>query len=230
MTKIYRKSMAAAAIAALFSMPALAQSESPMEQLREEHPAAAPQNQSEMNSTGSQSATTQYSTSQTQSGGALLSMTPHQLEGMEVVDTGGEKIGRVDSIVQSRSDNQAYAVIAGGGFVGVGDKEIVVPLSELSQSGDQLHVSATADDLAQKPEYKSDDYVAVSPEDRPISEFSAFETDQGQGMTQRSTTESPTEGGRVHKSPTGKVLDPADPRQSSDISPDRSDLPPSNQQ
>jgi len=101
--------------------------------------------------------------------------TPQDLHGMEVRGTNGEALGTLKEIVAKREDRQVYAVLSVGGILGVGAKEIVVPLEQLQLRGDQLHILSTKDHLMKGETYAATQYRRVEPEDRPISEFSAFE-------------------------------------------------------
>lgn len=119
----------------------------------------------------------------------LQSMTPSQLRGADVIGSNGEQIGTVKKVVQSRQDGNIHAVIASGGMLGVGDREISVPLDRLSYEDGKLRLSASADELKARPAFRNEQFVEVQPMDQPISEFSAFEAvpDRStQGRTARS--------------------------------------------
>lgn len=107
--------------------------------------------------------------------GQLQTMTPSQLRGTEVVGANGETIGTVKTVVQSRQEKSIQAVVAASGL-GLGDKEITVPLDRMRYEDGKLRLSASADELKARPAYRAEQYVEVRPTDQPISEFSAFET------------------------------------------------------
>jgi hypothetical protein len=105
----------------------------------------------------------------------LYSMRPDDLIDKEVRNSNEESVGKVSAVVSSRQDGQVHVVISSGGFLGIGATEYVVPLRGLSINEDQLYLrSASGMDVVQK-EYLKEGYVMIQPEDRPISEFSAFE-------------------------------------------------------
>ncbi|HEX9594455.1 MAG TPA: PRC-barrel domain-containing protein [bacterium] len=117
---------------------------------------------------------------QTQPGTAVPSAgvygkTPKELHRMDVLGTTGDEVGTLKDVVAKREGGEICAVISVGGILGVGAKEIAVPLDELRLEGDDLHILATKDDLMSREIYVADQYSEVQPEDRPISEFSAFE-------------------------------------------------------
>jgi len=105
----------------------------------------------------------------------LSALTPLHLKHMEVIGISGEKIGKVEDVVRSREDGFIYAVVSTGGILGIGAKEVTVPFKELEMQGDGLRIGTTKDDLQRWPEYQEDQYAALEPTNKPISEFSAFE-------------------------------------------------------
>jgi len=109
----------------------------------------------------------------------LHSRTPKDLQGMEVIGSDGENIGKVKAIVASNNSDQVHAVISTGGFLGLGTRDILVPLDELKVAGDkQLQVGFSQNAVEARPEYQSREYGELE-SDRPISEFSAFEPMKG---------------------------------------------------
>ena len=53
------------------------------------------------------------------------------ITGMAVVNRQGKRMGDVDKVVRRNEDGQPYALISVGGFLGIGDKDIAVPLDKL---------------------------------------------------------------------------------------------------
>lgn len=108
--------------------------------------------------------------------GSLHGRTPENLHGMEVVGMNCQSLGKVNSVVTSKNPNQAHAVVASGGFMGLGERKITVPLSDLTAVGEkQLQANFNQDSVETRPEYKSGEYGPLAT-DRPISEFLAFES------------------------------------------------------
>jgi len=102
--------------------------------------------------------------------------TPKELTRMDVRGTNGGALGTLKDVVAKREGGDLCAVISVGGILGVGAREVVVPLDELYLRGDELHILASKDELMKREVYAAPLYREVQPEDRPISEFSAFET------------------------------------------------------
>ncbi len=110
----------------------------------------------------------------------LYTRSADDLDGVEVVDSTGDKIGDVKQIVLAPDRKSALAVISAGGFLGMGARDIVVSLDELRPMDDKLQMSATKEEIAALKDDApdADKYVEVKG-DTPISgsivEFSAFE-------------------------------------------------------
>jgi uncharacterized protein YjbJ (UPF0337 family)/sporulation protein YlmC with PRC-barrel domain len=77
--------------------------------------------------------------------------------GMNVRNMNDETIGEVDDLIITGGDSVAQAVISVGGFLGIGDKLVTVPYSELSVGGednDYVVYNATEDQLKSQPEFE----------------------------------------------------------------------------
>ena len=160
MNTIFRKTLLAGAMAALAAAPMLASAEGGKT----------------WNERGEAGQPTSEYRSGTAESASLRGMTPSQLRGTEVVGPSGEEVGTVKAVVRSRDDKNIQAVISAGGLMGVGDREVAVPLNSLRYDGEKLRISATEDQLKARPTYQSEKFVELQPADQPISEFSAFET------------------------------------------------------
>jgi sporulation protein YlmC with PRC-barrel domain len=66
----------------------------------------------------------------------LSAMTAEELEGKTVVTASGEEVGEIDSIGESETHQARVATIDVGGFLGVAEKKIAIPLSDLEMSSD----------------------------------------------------------------------------------------------
>jgi hypothetical protein len=110
----------------------------------------------------------------------LYTRSADDLDGVEVVDSTGDKVGKVKQIVLAADRKSAYAVIAAGGFLGMGARDIMVSLDELKPMDDKLQLNVTKAELASLKDAEPDaDKYAEVKGDTPISgsivEFSAFE-------------------------------------------------------
>jgi sporulation protein YlmC with PRC-barrel domain len=105
--------------------------------------------------------------SQSQSGMAgeqsLETMSADQIVGKPIVSREGEEIGDVQEVVTDPTSGQKFAVVDVGGFLGVGQKSIVIAFDELQMSGeDRLQSDLTRETLQTKTEYSPGDYEPVS--------------------------------------------------------------------
>jgi len=78
-----------------------------------------------------------------------------KLQGKSVYNENDEKVGDIKDLVMS-SDNKVTHVILGvGGFVGVGEHPVAIPIDEINESGDKLTLQGyTKDQLKEMPAYE----------------------------------------------------------------------------
>lgn len=75
----------------------------------------------------------------------------------DVENEAGEEIGEVDDLIFVPGENKLYAVIGVGGFLGMGERNVVVPYDALKpkpNDDDLILAGATKDQLKQMPEFK----------------------------------------------------------------------------
>jgi sporulation protein YlmC with PRC-barrel domain len=86
---------------------------------------------------------------------AYANVTAEDLIGKKVVNANNETIGDINDLV---IDNQkvVMAVIGVGGFLGIGEKEVAVPLDQLKLTEDKamLNSTLTKDQLKKMPAYE----------------------------------------------------------------------------
>jgi len=107
---------------------------------------------------GTMKSTDKMATDQHSSMNTLNSMNPDELEGVDIYNSDGEKIGDVDEIVKGKN-GQRMAVIGLDGDT----KEVAVPLSKLSMNsdGDKLMIEMTNKQLMALPDYDPMDMESV---------------------------------------------------------------------
>lgn len=96
------------------------------------------------------------------SGDRLAAMNPEDLVGSEVRNAEGDEIGEVEDVVVD--PNQVpHAVVSVGGFLGLGEKDVVVPMDRLTsgQEGEGLLTDLTEDELEAFPAYEEDQYPSL---------------------------------------------------------------------
>jgi putative membrane protein len=77
-----------------------------------------------------------------------------EMLGSSVVNADGEEVGQIEDLVMDQNQS-TYAVLSVGGFLGIGEKRVAVPLEDLRLGEDEAHLmtSATQEQLEQMPEY-----------------------------------------------------------------------------
>jgi sporulation protein YlmC with PRC-barrel domain len=86
----------------------------------------------------------------------LADMTASDLEGKKVVTLTGEEVGEISAVGTSSAHQDRIAVIDVGGFLGVGEKTIAIPLSDLQKSvsdEDSVRTSMTRTSLESQDEF-----------------------------------------------------------------------------
>jgi hypothetical protein len=63
------------------------------------------------------------------------------LENMDVYSIRGQKIGEVKRLVRRLGDNRRYVVLEHGGFLGLGEKDVPLPLDRVFLQGDRLYAA-----------------------------------------------------------------------------------------
>jgi len=69
-----------------------------------------------------------------------------RLDGMDVVNERGEKLGTAAGVVQGTADKKQYLVIKHGGFLGLGEKKTALSVDGLIMRGNQIVVPGLTDD------------------------------------------------------------------------------------
>ena len=80
--------------------------------------------------------------------------------GMDVQNSQQEEVGEVDDLIITEDDTVVHAVVSVGGFLGIGDKLVTVPYSELqvpADRGNYVVYNATKEELEAKPEFEYKD-------------------------------------------------------------------------
>lgn len=77
-----------------------------------------------------------------------------ELIGSNVYGPGGQQVGDVyDLVVEPSNGRVAAAVLAVGGFLGIGEKRVAVPIAELKFEGDRLTTDMTRERLQNAPAF-----------------------------------------------------------------------------
>jgi sporulation protein YlmC with PRC-barrel domain len=78
------------------------------------------------------------------------------LEDMDVYGSAGEEIGEVEDVLVDASGQPVAVTADVGGFLGIGEREVVIGLDQLTHSGDRLTVGMTKEQIEALPEFADD--------------------------------------------------------------------------
>jgi len=57
--------------------------------------------------------------------------------GASIVNEANDKIGEIDDLIVTRTDRVPYAIVSVGGFLGMGERFVAVPMGDLTFSNDK---------------------------------------------------------------------------------------------
>ena len=78
-----------------------------------------------------------------------------QILGKDVYNEAGDKIGEINDLIVTPSRSLSYAIVGVGGFLGVGERDVAVPVSEFKQQmGKIVLPGATKDKLIAAPKFE----------------------------------------------------------------------------
>ena len=83
-----------------------------------------------------------------------LGMSVGELDDAAVYDSTGERIGELDDVLMGADGSSMAASLDVGGFLGIGEKDVVIPLDELTPSEDGFSVNMTKEELEAMPEFE----------------------------------------------------------------------------
>ena len=83
------------------------------------------------------------------------------LRSARVFDATGEDIGSVNDVIVDGSN--VYALLEVGGFIGIGDSEVVVPLSDMQLNGDAVILPYTEEQVEALPDYDPNLFQTLEP-------------------------------------------------------------------
>jgi sporulation protein YlmC with PRC-barrel domain len=84
-----------------------------------------------------------------------------KLAGRNIVNTNGDTVGEIDNVIIDQSGKVRYVIVGVGGFLGIGKRDVAMAWDDLtiSENGEKVTTTATKDQLAALPEYKSPESV-----------------------------------------------------------------------
>jgi sporulation protein YlmC with PRC-barrel domain len=82
------------------------------------------------------------------------------LVGQTVYGSNGEEIGEIQDIVTRQGTQSPEALVGVGGFLGIGERNVAIPLSQIRQDGDRLTTTHTKESLGAMQAYNQSGYSA----------------------------------------------------------------------
>lgn len=67
-----------------------------------------------------------------------LAMRVDEVEDITVVDAAGNTIGEVDEVLGAADGQPVAVVVEAGGFLGIGEKDVIVDITRLRKNGDSV--------------------------------------------------------------------------------------------
>lgn len=94
-----------------------------------------------------------------------LNISAKDLSGMDVYGSDGKKIGDVDKVLGDSSNNIKAVTMDVGGFLGIGAREVVLPIDKLQKGTEKnrLQVSMSKDDINNLTKWEDPDRKAATP-------------------------------------------------------------------
>ena len=82
-----------------------------------------------------------------------LAMTVDELDGADLYGPDGERIGELDDVMMDANGTDMAVSVDVGGFLGIGEKDVLIPVSDLSVGDDGITVPMTQEELEAMPEF-----------------------------------------------------------------------------
>jgi sporulation protein YlmC with PRC-barrel domain len=122
--------------------------------------------------TGTADAPTSETTSMAgaSSGSQLHAMRGEEIVGKTLYGTRGEEIGEIDDVVVSREGRKPAASVGVGGFLGIGEHKVAIPLEQIQIGAeDRLTTNMTRGTIVALPPYDEGGYEPMD-RNRTIAE------------------------------------------------------------
>ncbi|MEP7764318.1 PRC-barrel domain-containing protein [Sanguibacter sp. 25GB23B1] len=86
-----------------------------------------------------------------------------EIRGRHVVDPDGEQLGTVgDLLVDEEEERVRFLEVTSGGFLGIGQEKVLIPVDAVTRIDDQVHVSTSRSHVEGSPGYDPE-LAAASP-------------------------------------------------------------------
>jgi outer membrane biosynthesis protein TonB len=94
----------------------------------------------------------------------IYGMTGAEIVGQTIYGANGEEIGEIDNVVMGRgADTNPAAIVGVGGFLGLGERDVAVPLDRMRKEGDRLTTDLTREQIGDMQAYDESAYESWDP-------------------------------------------------------------------
>jgi sporulation protein YlmC with PRC-barrel domain len=102
----------------------------------------------------------------------VLASKEEDIRGRSVMDSAGEKIGKVkDLMIDPGESKVRFLHVAGGGVLGIGDKEFMIPVDAITRiDEDNVYLSHNLEHVKGAPAYDP----SLTPDDRFFEDVSGY--------------------------------------------------------
>lgn len=83
-----------------------------------------------------------------------------ELEGATAYNEAGDEIGEINDVVRQTASGDLYVVVSAGGFLGLGDSDVVFPYGDVAMVDDRVVIATplTADTVEEREDYDASAY------------------------------------------------------------------------
>ena len=78
---------------------------------------------------------------------APMSLSVDQIEDMDVYTSDGEEIGDVEEVLGTSQGEATALALEVGGFLGIGEREVIVPIDQLTMQEDRIVLDMTKEQI-----------------------------------------------------------------------------------
>jgi sporulation protein YlmC with PRC-barrel domain len=88
----------------------------------------------------------------------MRGMRSNEIVGKTLYGSQGEEIGEISNVVMKTGGTTPEAVVGVGGFLGMGEQTITIPLSQIDMQGDRLVTNVTREQIEARGKYDETGY------------------------------------------------------------------------
>lgn len=94
---------------------------------------------------------------------SLNDMRSEQVIGQTLYGSEGEEIGQIRDVVMRQGGTSPEFLVGVGGFLGIGERDVTIPMDQVQYEGDRLTTSMTRDSIAELQPHEESGYQSWDP-------------------------------------------------------------------